>query len=131
MWGVPRSVCSSPSRILKKISVSTSPSPQGPHRRVPPTSKKPTFFKRSESWHVRYPQKRLLKPVKNFEKKIHFDLSRLPGTLPKGPPRPPKIVFFQSKQKVARGVSSEASAQACLFPFRPHPRPQGTRLRVP
>ena len=30
-------------------------------------------------------RKRLLKPVENFEKKISFDLTRPPGTPPKGP----------------------------------------------
>ena len=32
----------------------------------PPDLGKPTFFKLSKSWHVGCPQKRLLKPVKNF-----------------------------------------------------------------
>ena len=56
--------------------------------------------------------KRLLKPIKNFEKKIDFDLTWSPGTPPKGPQGPPKTDFSQTKQKVPCGVSPEASAQA-------------------
>ena len=55
--------------------------------------------------------KRIVKPVKNFEAFFHFDLTWSPGTPPKGPPRPPKTDFFQTKPKVACGVSPEASAQ--------------------
>ena len=56
--------------------------------------------------------KRLLKPVKNFEKNSDFDLIWSPGTPPKGPQGPPKTDFFQMKQKVPCGLSPEASAQA-------------------
>ena len=47
---------------------------------------KPTFFKLSKSWHVGCPQKRLLKPVKNFEENFSFDFTQSPGTPLKGPP---------------------------------------------
>ena len=69
MWGVAWCVCSSPLRILRNFSVLTSPGPQGPLRRVPGTSEKLTFFKWSKRCHVGCRLKRLLKPVKNFEKK--------------------------------------------------------------
>ena len=55
--------------------------------------------------------KRLLKPVKNFEKNFDFDLTWSPGTLPKGPQGPPKTDFEAMKQKVPCGVLPEASAQ--------------------
>ena len=52
--------------------------------------------------------KRLLKPVKNFEKFFDFDLTWLPGTPPKGPQGPPITDFSQTKPKVPCGVSPEA-----------------------
>ena len=56
--------------------------------------------------------KRLLKPVKNFEKKFDFDLTWPQVTPPKGPQGPPKTDFFGTQQEVACGVSLEASDQA-------------------
>ena len=60
--------------------------------------------------------KRLLKPFENFVKK-KFDLTRPPGTRPRGPQdltlTSPKPTFFQFKPNIANGVSTEASAQAC------------------
>ena len=43
--------------------------------------------------------KRLLKPIKNFEKKFHFDLSRPPGTTPKGPPQTSENRLFSNQAK--------------------------------
>ncbi len=57
-------------------------------------------------------RKRLIKPVKNFEKKFRFDLTGSPGTPTKGPQGPPKTDFFGTQQEVACEVSLEASDQA-------------------
>ena len=111
-WGVVGSVLSSPSRVLRVFFHFDPTWSPGTPLKGPPDLGKPTFFKLNESWHVGCPQKRLLEPVKNFEKKIIFDLTQPPGTPPKGPPRPPKTDFFQTKRKLACGVSPEASAQA-------------------
>ena len=49
--------------------------------------------------------KRLLKPVKNFEKNFDFDLTWSPGTPPKGPQGPPKTDFSNEAKGAMWGVA--------------------------
>ena len=87
MWGVPRSVCSSPSRILRFF-------PFWPHL-------------------------------------VPRDLAK--GSL-RPSPSPPKTEFFQTKQKMACGVSPEVSASSPSRVFRffylTSPGPLGPRRRI-